>query len=308
MDESIGMASVEAVMRSAVEHGFRAVKLKYAGGEASLNYRLMLALHDHALTLARRHKIELYATLLSNGVKLAPSLIEKLRDLGIKVMISLDGVGRYHDLQRPFVNGRPSFDLVERTISQLVASEHKPHISVTITDRNCRGLADVVRFALERDLTFSLNFFRDNDCSAQFSDLQYGEQAMISSLSEAFGVVEELMPRWSILGSILDRGQLVEPRQRSCGVGHDYVVIDQRGRIAKCHMEIDRTLGDVIRDDPLALVRQDTVLEQPQALQSEGLRVDRLIIDVARAMNCSLAVTSARPRGRRGAGTGWDGS
>ena len=44
-------------------------------------------------------------------------------------------------------------------------------------------------------------------------------------------------------GSILDRGQLLEPRERPCGVGQDYVVIDQRGRIAKCHMEIERTLG-----------------------------------------------------------------
>ena len=33
------------------------------------------------------------------------------------------------------------------------------------------------------------------------------------------------------------------------------MVIDQRGRVAKCHMEIERTLGDVFADDPLQLVR-----------------------------------------------------
>jgi hypothetical protein len=38
--------------------------------------------------------------------------------------------------------------------------------------------------------------------------LRYEEQAMIASLLEAFGVIEELLPRWSVLGSILDRGQL----------------------------------------------------------------------------------------------------
>jgi uncharacterized protein len=61
-----------------------------------------------------------------------------------------------------------------------------------------------------------------------------------------------------VLGSVLDRGQLLQPRERSCGVGQDYVVIDQRGRVAKCHMEIERTLGDVFRHDPLQLVRRDT--------------------------------------------------
>jgi uncharacterized protein len=257
MDEATGRATVEAVIRSAVTHGFPGVKLKYAGGEASLDHRLVASLHGHARALAAQHGLQLHATLLSNGVALPPALIQMLKDEGIRVMISLDGLGSRHDAQRPFANGRPSFRFVERTIGRLVEQGHAPHLSVTITNRNASGVADVVRFALERDLTFSLNFFRDNDCAASFPDLRYEEQAMITALLDAFGVVEEFLPRWSVLGSVLDRGQLLEPRQRSCGVGQDYVVIDQRGRIAKCHMEIERTLGDVFSDDPLHLVRRD---------------------------------------------------
>jgi uncharacterized protein len=273
MDESTGRASVEAVILSAVRHGFPAVKLKYAGGEASLNHRLMLDLHEHASLLAAQHGIRLHATLLSNGVKLPPALIDSLRAHGIRVMISLDGIGPEHDKQRPFASGKPSFHFVERTISDLIERGHAPHLSITITNRNFSGVKDVVRFALERNLTFSLNFFRDNDCSAGFPDLRYEEQAMIASLLETFGVIEELLPRWSVLGSILDRGQLLQPRQRSCGVGQDYVVIDQRGQVAKCHMEIERTLGDVVRDDPLELVRKDTVLVQNLAVEEkEGCR------------------------------------
>jgi uncharacterized protein len=273
MDESIGRASVEAVMLSAVRHGFPAVKLKYAGGEASLNHRLLLELHEYALVLAAQHGIELHATLLSNGVKLPPALIDMLKTHRIRVMISLDGVYQFHDQQRPFASGKPSFRFVERTISDLIARGHPPHLSITITSRNASGLAEVVKFALERNLTFSLNFFRDNDCSAQFDDLQYEEQAMIDSLLEAFGVIEEFLPPWSVLGSILDRGQLLEPRQRSCGVGQDYVVIDQRGRVAKCHMEIERTLGNVLKDDPLQLVRKDLKLVQNLAVtEKEGCR------------------------------------
>jgi uncharacterized protein len=273
MDESIGRASVEAVMLSAVRHGFPAVKLKYAGGEASLNHRLMLELHEYAQMLAVRHAIKLHATLLSNGVKLSPALVGVLKAHDIRVMISLDGVHQDHDQQRPFASGKPSFRFVEQTISRLIEQGHPPHLSITITNRNSSGLAAAVRFALERDLTFSLNFFRDNDCSERFPDLRYEENAMISSLLEAFGVIEEFLPPWSVLGSILDRGQLLEPRQRSCGVGQDYVVIDQRGRVAKCHMEIERTLGDVVGDDPLQLVRKDLTLVQNLAVtEKEGCR------------------------------------
>jgi uncharacterized protein len=258
MDEDTARAAVDAVVRSAVAHGFRGVKLKYAGGEASLNYRLLLGLHDYARKLTAEHGLSFTATLLTNGVRLAPALLDVLATADIGVMISLDGVGADHDAQRPFASGQPSFPLVESTIAELLRRGHPPHLSMTITSRNAPGLAETVRFALDRDLTFSLNFFRDNDCSASFPDLRYEEQAMISALLAAFGVIEERLPRWSVLGLILDRGQLLEPRQRSCGVGQDYVVIDQHGGVAKCHMEIEKTIGDVFASDPLDLVRNDT--------------------------------------------------
>ncbi len=88
----------------------------------------------------------------------------------------------------------------------------------------------------------------------------------------AFGVIEEFLPRWSVLGAVLDRGQLLEPRQRSCGVGQDYVVIDQRGGVAKCHMEIERTLGDVFDDDPLRLVADDRTGAELDVDEKEGCR------------------------------------
>jgi uncharacterized protein len=257
MDESVGRASIEAVLKSATAHGFSAVKLKYAGGEASLNHRLVISLHSYARELASIYGLELQATLLSNGVRLPSELVQFCMQEGIRIMISLDGIGDRHDVQRPFANGRPSFHLVEQTIFQLIDQGHAPHLSITMTSRNSGGLADVVRFALQRDLTFSLNLFRDNDCAASFPDLRYEEQAMTKDLLSAFDVIEEFIPRWSVLGSILDRGQLLQPRQRSCGVGQDYVVIDERGQVAKCHMEIERTLGDVFADDPLQIVQDD---------------------------------------------------
>jgi uncharacterized protein len=273
MTEVTGHAAVEAIVRSAVTHGFSAVKLKYAGGEASLNYKLMMSMHTQARALTAQAGLDLQATLLSNGVRLSTTLIEWLKAERIRVMISLDGIGEQHDIQRPFASGKPSFGFVERTIARLIELEHPPHLSVTVTNRNAGGLADVVRFALDRGLTFSFNFFRDNDCAASFPDLRYQEETMISSMLDAFGVVEEMLPPWSVLGSVLDRGQLLQPRQRSCGVGQDYVVIDHTGRVAKCHMEIERTLGEVFSDDPLQLVLNDrSSVQNLPVEEKEGCR------------------------------------
>ena len=258
MDSRVGRASVDALIDSAVAHGFTTVKLKYAGGEASLNKRLVLELDAYARERVAEHGLELQAVLLSNGVALRPSFVDALKAAGVRIMISLDGVGAAHDAQRPFVNGRPSFRYVDATIGQLLDQGHPPHLSVTITSKNAAGVADAVRFALDRGLTFSFNFFRDNECVADVADLRFTETELIDGLLAAFAVIRERPPSWSVLGSILDRGQLLQPRQRPCGVGQDYVVIDHAGKVAKCHMELERTLGDVFRDDPLQLVRRDT--------------------------------------------------
>ena len=239
-------------MRSAVAHGFSALRLKYAGGEASLNASVLFALHDHARRRCEEAGLTLSAVLLSNGVAISDGLARELVARQIAVMVSLDGIGAAHDAQRPTLNGRPSFAMVQRSLGRLRAAGAAPHLSITITGRNVADVAPVVRFALERELTFSFNFFRDNACSAGVADLGYEEQAMIDGLRAAFAVVEEMLPPWSVLGSVLDRGQLLQPRQKSCGVGDDYVVIDEHGRIAQCHMELGSTLGDVRRVDPVA--------------------------------------------------------
>lgn len=258
MDHSVAQDAVDSLVRSTVDHGFRSLRLKYAGGEASLNAAVLLALHDYAIARCDETGLGLSAVLLSNGVAISDALARDLKARDIRVMISLDGIGAAHDAQRPTVAGRPSSAMVVRTVDRLLSAGLASHISITITSRNVAAVAPVVRFALERELTFSFNFFRDNDCAASFADLQYDEHAMVSGLRDAFAVIEELLPPWSVLGSVLDRGQLLEPRRRSCGVGDDYVVIDQNGQIAKCHMEIGATLGDVRTVDPVRAIRDDT--------------------------------------------------
>jgi uncharacterized protein len=257
MDEATAVETVDALVRSAIEHGFTALRLKYAGGEASLNVGVLMALHDHARTRCTEAGLALSAVLLSNGVAISERLARQLAERQIAVMVSLDGIGAAHDAQRPTVGGRPSFTMVERSIDRLRTAGAAPHLSITITGRNVADIAPVVRFALERELTFSFNFFRDNACSVGLADLQFEEQAMIDGLRAAFGVVEEMLPPWSVLGSVLDRGQLLQPRQKACGVGDDYVVVDQHGQIAQCHMELGASLGDVRRIDPVRAVRAD---------------------------------------------------
>lgn len=273
MDHSIARGTVDALIRSAIDNGFRSMRLKYAGGEASMNTDVLFAMHDHAVARCVNGGLGLYTVLLTNGVAISERLAEKLAVREIAVMVSLDGMGAAHDAQRPTLSGRPSSTMVLRSIERLIQAGLPPHISITITSRNVDAIAPVVRFALEHDLTFSFNFFRDNACAAGFADLQYEEEAMIEGLRHAYAVIEKLLPRWSVLGSVLDRGQLLQPRQKACGVGDDYIVVDQNGRIAQCHMDLDTTIGDVRTVDPVRAVRADgTAIKNLLVEDKEGCR------------------------------------
>lgn len=273
MELAHGRLSIEAIFRSATNNHFRRVKIKYAGGEATLNMKTVLALHEYATELAKEQELELDGVVLSNGVALGPKMIEAMKRSRLRLMISLDGVGEVHDAQRPFINGAGSFQHVERTLDRLQLAGLIPTISITITSRNLHGLADTVRYVLDRRLPFTLNFYRDNECATPFVDLAYDEQQIIAAMEEAFAVIETDLPRHSLLGALIDRARLDTPHDRPCGVGQNYLVIDQNGKVAKCQMEIEKTITDVNVHDPLAVVRRDTIhLQNPSVEEKEGCR------------------------------------
>ncbi len=269
MSIETGRQAVDAIVRSARHHQYAGVKLKYAGGEATIKFPLIFQLHDYAVTLAERNQLTLDEIVLSNGTLLTEESIKRLKASRIRLMISLDGINEYHDAQRKFVSGRGSFALVARNIDLALQYGLVPDISITVSDRNLDGLPDTVKYILDRDLPFSLNFYRENDCSMSIENLRSTEQRIIDAMLKTYKVIEENLPRRSLLGSLVDRASFIAPHDHTCGVGHDYMVIDQHGRIAKCQMEITKTVTDICADDPLQLIRADQIGIQNKSVEEK---------------------------------------
>jgi uncharacterized protein len=255
MDGTTGRAAVEAVVRSAEIHGFRSVKLKYAGGEPTLRWPLVRALHAYARTLAERAGLKLRATVLSNGTHSTNAMVDWFLDQNVRLMISLDGIGPVHNAQRPFADGRGSFTQVAHTIDQAVACGLSPYLSVTVTDQNVEHLADAVAFALARDLRFNLNFVRDVRSTSRLA-VPSVQQRWIEGLTNALSVIEAELPRDRILDGLLDRSLLSAPHAYPCGAGRNYVVIGPHGTVARCQMAMDQSVTDVGEADPLMTVQK----------------------------------------------------
>ncbi len=257
MSAEVGRRTIDALFRSARKHNIKHVKLKYAGGEASLHMMSVVNLHDYAAQLAQESSIALEAVILSNGVVLSQRAIDQLKARRIAIALSLDGLGAYHDSQRPLLGGQGSSKYVLRTIDRLLANDVVPFLSVTVSRRNLDGLPDLMQYMLERKLPFSLSYYRDNECSARITDLRFTDEKIITAMLSAFAVIERNLPERSLLQCLLDKTDMTVPHRRTCGVGQNYLVIDQRGGVAKCQMDIKRTVTTIDSDDPLKIVRED---------------------------------------------------
>lgn len=250
-----GSRAISALIATARRRDFSTIKLKYAGGEAGLHYRMVQCLHEEALARAGEHGIALRAVVLSNGTVMPPAFAEWLASSGVRLMLSLDGVGADHDAQRPWKGrGAGAFAAVERTLeAELRPRGISPDICITVTGRSAQLAHRAVRWAIERDLPFSLNFYRESEQSAGLRELRYEEQQIIDGMLAAYAVVEELLPERPLLDGLLDRVQ-ARAHGHTCGVGRNYVVITHTGAVAQCQMDLGAPMPIGPDDDLIPLV------------------------------------------------------
>jgi len=273
MSLETGYAAMDAIFRSALVNGFKQVKIKYAGGEPLLCFATLITLHTYAQQLAEKHRLDLDGVVLSNGTLLTVEMVEMLKTFDLRLMISLDGLGNYHDSHRPYAGGRGTFADVSEAIDLALAHGVVPDISVTVSSRTADGLADVMAWILDRDLPFSLNFYRENELSSSNTDMRLDDERIIRGVLAAYKVIEERMPQRSLLAALIDRVNLAVPHIHTCGVGQNYLVFDQNGQVAKCQMHIRKPVADVHAVDPLALIRADqTGIQNLPVMEKEGCK------------------------------------
>jgi uncharacterized protein len=266
-----GQRAIEQIITAAQKHKFQHIKLKYAGGEATLHMRLVRELHAYAQHLSSAAQLRVSEVLLSNGVALRSKDADWIAQASINLMISLDGVGKAHDAQRPTRRGAGSFAAIEHTVDHVLMPRGiRPDITITITRQNALDAADAVRWALQRDLPVSLNFYRQPPNLAVRADLMIEEQAIIEGMRRAYRVFEEVMPTRSHLNGLLDRAQ-AQAHTHTCGVGLAYVVVSHEGKIAQCQMHMNDSIDVQPGDDIITLVAQGPI-QNISVDQKEGCR------------------------------------
>jgi len=258
MTSTTGRAAIDATIRSALTHGYRHIKLKYAGGEPLLRFALLANLQRYALAQAKQYGLTLDGVVLSNGTLLCEEHITQIQELGLRLTLSLDGLDSSPNHPRRYTGGQSAAPAVVRAIKRALAYGLVPSLSITVSGQTVDELPNLLTWVLAHDLPFSLNFYRVHDRCPQNATLAIDAEnssRMIRGMLAAYRAIEAHLPRHSLLDILLDRVSLVAPHRRPCSAGHSYLVFDPHGHVALCQMHMQQHVATVSDDDPLAQVR-----------------------------------------------------
>ncbi len=142
------------------------IQVGYFGGEPLMAWDLLKHFHLKAEELANELEVELTGTVTTNATLLDETKMNWLVEHGVVVAVSLDGIKEAHDVTRPFVNGKSSFEATLRGLK--IALERAPLTEVisVVDPQNVRFMARSARFLLDqgvRVLSLSMNYSADWD-------------------------------------------------------------------------------------------------------------------------------------------------
>jgi uncharacterized protein len=257
MSRDVGRHAVEKLAGTAVRHGYSTLNVKYAGGEPTLSFSLVQDLHAHADRCAARAGLGLEGVLLSNGVAVSPEMLDFLARTGLRLMISLDGGPDSHDRVRARRDGRSTYDAVAATVERALDKGLQPTLSITLTTPALNGSVEAVAFALERELPFNLNFYRQRGSGARrLSPLVPDLDTLVGAVREILALIGTYPAYPWPLAGILDRTRLDIPHDTACSAGRDYVAVGTRGQVSACQMLLEDPWASLADADPLELIRQ----------------------------------------------------
>lgn len=255
MSVEVGKASIDILFNMAKKYHSSLVHIKYVGGEPLLEFKKLVTLARYANELSKSTDIEFNALIITNGILLDDTKLERIKALNIKLTISLDGLDDYNE-ERITVENESSTARVIEAIELAISHRIYPHISIVVGEKNIKGLPSFVKWLLEKNLKFNFTLVRKNNCSPEVKDFE--EQKIIDGLFETFAVIKNNLPTYSIVGSISDKMNVMFAHNKTCGAGDNYLVFNTHGEISKCQMQMDKTISSYKSTDPIADIRKDT--------------------------------------------------
>ena len=152
MSDETEAAIVSHLAKNKEKNGLESLDLTWYGGEPLLQVKRLVSL------AANIKKLGLQITeheLITNGYFFTPDVVKQLIDIEVSsIQITLDGFKETHDIRRPLLNGKGTFDTIIKNLDAFYNSEYKDRLTiairVNIDKRNYTKFIDIYKWLKSR--------------------------------------------------------------------------------------------------------------------------------------------------------------
>jgi uncharacterized protein len=226
------------------------VTLAFMGGEPLINRTTLHAATRHAAQQTSLHQTKVRFTITTNGTLLLPEDIDLFQEYRFTITVSIDGLGRLHDRQRPFFSGKGSFDRVLANVSRLLSLPERSYrvlARVTVTPENLE-LPDIMTGLL--DMGFDGIMFSPMLCAPSGEVEMQAENLdkFLEQLKQCGELFAEGLRQGKILPltNVLETLRRIHRRSRDqypCGAGGGYMAAAADGNLYACHRFVNDESG-----------------------------------------------------------------
>ena len=245
MSEDIGKKAIDFLFSHSTS---KSLRISFFGGEPLLNFGLIEALVDYAITVANQYEKQVSFAVTTNGTLINRKIAEFLTKHNFYISLSIDGDKNGHDLFRVNKVGTGSYDDAIKMLPNLKSN----HITLiaTSTPENCN-------YAHISNALFKLNqseFFIGEALNCYTTDkslnqLKHSYDAMLSQFyyDLSLGELDKCIANRVVYGNLV-RIANFEKRSCSCSAFAHGVAVDINGDIFPCHRFVGSTycIGSVL--------------------------------------------------------------
>lgn len=255
MPFDVAKAAVDWQTERVIGAGYKDFGITFFGGEPLANFALIPKVVEYAKKVAQANGLNVDFGMTTNASLVTEEIAAKLFELGVNPMVSIDGPPGVQNIQRPFADGRPSYDATINGVMRLTKTYNRRMTArATFLSYDLVGLSrDLYRAGFGNVLlspatgTMGEHFLTEEGCQKLvegFNDLYSYYTNILGEMSKNINYDGEsdmqLLPRSNMFAKSLQMlyGRQVNPWP--CGAGRSYVDISPEGTVYLCH----RFVGD----------------------------------------------------------------
>lgn len=252
------------------------LSISFFGGEPLLNFNLMKEVVEYALKRGKESSKEFNFCLTTNALLLDDEKITFLKEHKIIPLVSFDGPKELQDTQRPFKNGKGSYDAIMPKIRKLLEVVPESVCRTTIVGNTDPLIVDnflrEIGFDARSLLVASRSLF-DKEHDSHLTDV-----ALAGMLNRTEAEAQELRAGIRArdtdkLNKLKDSGLLTgnlegfingQKKLFPCGAGRASVAVSRSGDVYLCHRFVgseDQKCGDIFSVDLEREIYQTSALQ-----------------------------------------------